>query len=103
MSGAFKASALRVMGFSHPIGQHIRNQNKDWHIIGVMRDFVTGSPFYPISPVLIKGTLSHPSIDVHARKLEIVDSGKAKDADCESLIASADSEVARPHASGPRH
>jgi uncharacterized protein involved in outer membrane biogenesis len=52
--------------------------------------------FHLRSPVLIKGTLSHPSIDVHAQKLEIVDSGKAKDADCESLIASVDSEDARP-------
>ena len=59
--------------------------------------------FHWRSPVIIKGTLSHPSIDVHARKLEIVDSGKAKDADCESLIASVDSEDARPHASDPRH
>jgi uncharacterized protein involved in outer membrane biogenesis len=59
--------------------------------------------FHWRSPVLIKGTLSHPSINVHADKLEIVDTGKVKDADCESLIASVDSEGARPHASGPRH
>jgi hypothetical protein len=59
--------------------------------------------FHWRSPVLIKGTLSHPSIDIHARKLEIVDTGTAKDADCGSLIASADSEDARPHVSAPRH
>jgi uncharacterized protein involved in outer membrane biogenesis len=59
--------------------------------------------FHWHSPVLIKGTLSHPSIGVHAQKLEIVDSGKAKDADCPSLIASADSEAARPHASAEQH
>jgi uncharacterized protein involved in outer membrane biogenesis len=58
--------------------------------------------FHWHSPVLIKGTLSHPSIDVHARKLEIVDSGKAKDADCEALIASADAEDTGSHASGER-
>jgi AsmA family protein len=58
--------------------------------------------FHWRSPVLIKGTLSHPSIDVHARKLEIVDTGKAKDADCGSLIASADSEEARPRVSAAR-
>jgi uncharacterized protein involved in outer membrane biogenesis len=57
--------------------------------------------FHWRSPVLIKGTLSHPAIDIHARKLELVDTGKAKDADCGSLIASADSEDVRPHASGP--
>jgi uncharacterized protein involved in outer membrane biogenesis len=58
--------------------------------------------FHWHSPLLIAGTLSHPSIDVHARKLEIVDTGKAKDADCESLIASADSEDAQPRASAVR-
>jgi AsmA family protein len=59
--------------------------------------------FHWRSPVLIKGTLSHPAIDIHAGKLEIVDTGKAKDADCGSLIASVDSEDARPHASGAKH
>jgi AsmA family protein len=58
--------------------------------------------FHWRSPILIKGTLSHPSIDVHAHKLEIVDTGKAKDADCGSLIASADAADTRPHASAPR-
>ena len=59
--------------------------------------------FHWRSPVLIKGTLSHPAIDIHARKLELVDTGKAKDADCGSLIASADAEDARPHAPAPKH
>jgi uncharacterized protein involved in outer membrane biogenesis len=58
--------------------------------------------FHWRSPVLITGTLSHPSIDVHARKLEIIDSGKAKDVDCAALIASADSKNAQPQALGPR-
>jgi hypothetical protein len=31
---------------------------------------------------LIKGTLSHPSVDVQARQFALVDPGKAKDADC---------------------
>jgi AsmA family protein len=59
--------------------------------------------FHWRSPVLIKGTLSHPAIDIHAHKLEIVDTGKAKDADCGSLVASADAEDARPHAPAPKH
>ena len=59
--------------------------------------------FHWRSPVLIKGTLSHPAIDIHARKFELVDTGKAKDADCGSLIASAEAEDARPHAPAPKH
>ena len=43
------------------------------------------------APVLVKGTLAHPSLDVQARKLTLVDTGKAKDADCGAL----ESEVSR--------
>jgi uncharacterized protein involved in outer membrane biogenesis len=34
------------------------------------------------APVLIKGTLSHPLVEVQAHKLTLIDPGKAKDADC---------------------
>lgn len=43
------------------------------------------------APVLVKGTLSHPSLDVQPRNLTLVDTGKAKDADCGAL----ESEVGR--------
>jgi hypothetical protein len=43
------------------------------------------------APVLVKGTFTHPSIGVQARKLTLVDPGKAKDADCAAL----ESEVGR--------
>lgn len=36
------------------------------------------------APVLVKGTLTHPSIDVQARQLTLVDPGNAKDADCQA-------------------
>jgi AsmA family protein len=47
------------------------------------------------SPVLVKGTLSRPAISIEAHKLEIVDPGKAKDADCAALIASVNAEDAQ--------
>jgi hypothetical protein len=34
------------------------------------------------APLLLKGTLSHPAIDVQARKLTLVDPGTAADANC---------------------
>jgi uncharacterized protein involved in outer membrane biogenesis len=46
--------------------------------------------FHWRSPILIKGTLLHPSVEVHPQKLQIVDRGAARDADCAALIASAD-------------
>jgi hypothetical protein len=40
------------------------------------------------SPILIRGTLGHPSVGIqgHDSKLVLIDRGKAKDADCESLL-----------------
>ncbi len=48
---------------------------------------ITGHPksvrlFRFHAAILIKGTLSHPSVDVQARQFALVDPGKAKDADC---------------------
>jgi len=58
--------------------------------------------FHWRSPISIKGTLSHPSVDIKAHKLQIVDPGKAKNADCPALIASAESEQSRrPASAGP--
>jgi hypothetical protein len=42
--------------------------------------------------VLVKGTLTHPSIDVQAHQLTLVDPGKAKDVDCGALEAAAGPE-----------
>ena len=37
------------------------------------------------APVLLKGTLSHPAVDVQAHKLKLVDPGNAKDTDCAAI------------------
>jgi AsmA family protein len=57
--------------------------------------------FHWRSPILIKGTLLHPSIAVHPEKLEIIDRGAARDANCAALIAAADS--AAQTAAGAAH
>jgi AsmA family protein len=42
------------------------------------------------APVAVRGTLSHPSIDIHGEHpaLKLIDPGHAKDADCTALLAS---------------
>jgi uncharacterized protein involved in outer membrane biogenesis len=43
------------------------------------------------APVLVRGTLAHPSLGMQRSKsVAIVDPGKAKDADCPSLLSAAD-------------
>jgi hypothetical protein len=45
--------------------------------------------FELLSPVLLRGTLSHPKIDIepHHSSLKIIAPGRAKDADCAALLA----------------
>lgn len=57
--------------------------------------------FHWRAPILIKGTLLHPSVEVHPQNLQIIDPGAARDADCPALIASADSAAAA--ATGSAH
>ncbi|WP_350286672.1 ABC transporter permease [uncultured Croceitalea sp.] len=48
-------SALEHMGFEDPIGQVIKDNGTDWHVIGVVKDFVFNSPFQKIEPLIIEG------------------------------------------------
>ncbi len=48
-------SALKVMKFKNPIGQIVKDGDQDWHIVGVISDFILGSPYYPTKPMIIEG------------------------------------------------
>ena len=48
-------SAVKAMGFENPIGQLIKDNGEEWHVIGVIEDFITRSPFDPIDPMVIEG------------------------------------------------
>jgi len=48
-------AAVRQMGLVHPVGQTVKNSEGSWHIVGVVRDFVPGSPFSIVPPVVIEG------------------------------------------------
>lgn len=50
-------SAAKVMNFKDPIGQIVMDggpENK-YHIVGVIKDFILQSPFYPTKPMIIEG------------------------------------------------
>ena len=55
-------SALKVMKFKNPIGQIVRDNGKQWHVIGVIKDFILESPYHEIKPMLIYGPKSWFSI-----------------------------------------
>jgi len=48
-------SAAKHMGFTNPIGQVIHDMGREWHVIGVIKDFVISSPYHPSSPMYIGG------------------------------------------------
>jgi uncharacterized protein involved in outer membrane biogenesis len=55
----------------------------------ILRGYPKGVRFFQLrSPIVIHGTLKSPSIGIQARdsKLVLMDPGKEKDADCESLL-----------------
>ncbi|HWB95024.1 MAG TPA: ABC transporter permease [Puia sp.] len=50
-------TAVKRMGFSDPIGQIVYNSGDSttWHVVGVINDFVTGSLFNHIQPIVVQG------------------------------------------------
>jgi putative ABC transport system permease protein len=48
-------SALKVMKFKEPIGQLVKDGDAQFHIIGVVKDFILRSPYEPTHPMIIEG------------------------------------------------
>jgi putative ABC transport system permease protein len=54
-SAILNESAVKLMGFKDPIGQVIRKDKSSWIVVGVIKDFVSNSPFYSTDPIIIQG------------------------------------------------
>jgi ABC-type antimicrobial peptide transport system permease subunit len=48
-------SAAKIMNFENPLGEIISTQGKDWHVVGVVKDFILRSPYRIVEPMLIGG------------------------------------------------
>jgi len=48
-------AAAKAMGFADPIGEIIKDNGVDWHIVGIIKDFILTSPFHKVEPVLLFG------------------------------------------------
>ncbi len=48
-------TALSTMGFDNPIGEVIKDNGREWHVIGVVKDFVFTSPFRKTEPIVLFG------------------------------------------------
>src|SRR5690606_19711547 len=54
-------SAAKVFNFEDPIGKTVVD-GRNWHIIGVIKDFVQESPFNPITPLVIQGAFAGSNV-----------------------------------------
>jgi ABC-type antimicrobial peptide transport system permease subunit len=50
-------TALKIMNLENPIGQIVSTQGYNWHVVGIVKDFILHSPYRPIAPILIGGPL----------------------------------------------
>jgi len=48
-------SMVALMNFEEPIGQTVKDNGVDWHIVGVVKDFIMNSPFQKVEPMIIEG------------------------------------------------
>jgi ABC-type antimicrobial peptide transport system permease subunit len=48
-------AAVQLMNFEEPIGQIIKDNGIEWHVVGIVKDFVLKSPFQKIEPMVIEG------------------------------------------------
>jgi ABC-type antimicrobial peptide transport system permease subunit len=55
MAVMLNETAVKTMHLKNPVGTTIKFGNAEWHIVGVVKDFIYGSPFDRINPALIEG------------------------------------------------
>ena len=48
-------SAAKAMNFKDPIGQIVKDDHVEYHVVGIIKDFILQSPYYPTKPMIIEG------------------------------------------------
>jgi ABC-type antimicrobial peptide transport system permease subunit len=48
-------SAAKIMNFENPIGAIVEMNKREWHVVGVVKDFIISSPYESVAPMLIGG------------------------------------------------
>ncbi len=69
-------TAAKLMGFKDPLGKIIKDNGIDWHVVGVIKDFIQESPFDPINPLIIEGAYGN----LNVTHIKIKESMSTKDA-----------------------
>ncbi|WP_214070202.1 ABC transporter permease [Mucilaginibacter sp. dw_454] len=64
-------SSLRIMKFKDPIGKKVSDLGIDWHIVGVVKDFILTSPYEPTRPILICGAKNGGFMTFHTVQFKL--------------------------------
>jgi putative ABC transport system permease protein len=49
-------TAVEMMRLKDPVGEVIKNENgREFHVVGVVKNFIVGSPYQEVGPMMIKG------------------------------------------------
>ncbi|HTE31834.1 MAG TPA: FtsX-like permease family protein, partial [Chryseolinea sp.] len=62
-------TALKIMDFKNPIGEIIIDNGREWHVIGIVKDFVFTSPFRQVEPIALFGCQAKWALNVLYLKL----------------------------------
>lgn len=50
-------TAAKSMGFKDPVGKIVKDNGRDWTIVGMVKDFIIESPYADVKPLVIAGAL----------------------------------------------
>ncbi|MBL7859240.1 MAG: ABC transporter permease [Cyclobacteriaceae bacterium] len=70
-------SAVKAMNFDDPIGEVIIDNGTEWHVIGVVKDFILTSPYQEVEPLLLMGSKAKWALQYAHIKLNPENSNKA--------------------------
>ena len=48
-------TAVKMMNFEYPVGEIVSIHGNDWHVTGVVKDFILRSPYESVEPMIIGG------------------------------------------------
>ena len=51
-------TAVKMMRFKNPIGQIVKTDGKDWHVVGMLKDFIYESPYDKVQQLVVMGPAS---------------------------------------------
>jgi putative ABC transport system permease protein len=49
-------TAVTLMGFKDPLGEVIEDNGIQWHVVGVVKDFILTSPYQKVEPMVLEGS-----------------------------------------------